>query len=384
MSKQEMARDYYEILGISRNADDNDIKKAYRKLAMQYHPDRNPGDKQAEEKFKEVSEAYEVLKDQEKRRRYDQFGLSGLKGGFDSFGGFEFDLADALRTFMSEGFGFGDFFGTAIRNRSRSTKTRGGDLQIRLELTLEEIAMGVSKKLKLKRYIKCETCDGSGLKRGSSTATCPLCHGTGEIRQVSRTIFGQFINVTPCTQCGGEGKIIKEPCVTCHGEGIVKADSTISVNIPAGIASGNYISLRGEGHTGPRGGLAGDAIVLIEEKEHPHFERHGDDILYDLYLSFSQVALGDQVEVPTLDGKASLTITPGTQSGKILRMKGKGIPHLHHHGRGDQLVRILVWTPTKLSEKEKTIFSQLAECDGIKPPSADKSFFRKVKEALFE
>lgn len=379
-----MARDYYEILGIPRNADANGIKKAYRKLAMQYHPDRNPGDKQAEEKFKEVSEAYEVLKDAEKRHRYDQFGHSGLKGGFEGFGDFAFDLSDALRTFMSEGFGFGDFFGTSSQSRSRRAEIRGGDLQIRLELTLEEIATGVNKKIKLKRYIKCQTCDGSGLKKGSSPAVCPLCHGTGEIRQTSRTIFGQFINVTTCSQCGGEGKIIKDPCTTCYGEGRVKGESTISVNIPAGVSMGNYITLRGEGHSGPRGGPPGSAIIFIDEKEHPYFERHGDDILYDLYLSFSQVALGDEVEVLTLNGKARLTIASGTQSGKILRMKGKGIPHLNHHGKGDQLVRIFVWTPTKLSEKEKKLFYQMAECDGIKPPVGDKSFFRKVKEALFE
>lgn len=379
-----MAKDYYEILGVSKNADANDIKKAYRKLALQYHPDKNQGNKQSEEKFKEVSEAYEVLKDPDKKRRYDQFGQSGLKGGFNGFGGFEFDLGDALRTFMSAGFGFSDFFGASAQTRSRSARIRGSDLQIKLELTLEEIATGTTKKIKLKRYIKCQTCDGSGLKKGSSPENCPLCRGTGEIRQASRTIFGQFINVTTCSECGGEGRVIKNPCSTCYGDGRVKEESTISVNIPAGVTSGNYLSLRGEGHSGPRGGSAGDAIVLIEEKEHDFFERHGDDILVDLYLSFSQVALGDEVEVPTLNGKARLSIASGTQSGKILRMKGKGIPHLNHHGKGDQLVRVLVWTPTRLSENEKKIFSELAACDGIKPPNGDKSFFRKVKEALFE
>jgi len=379
-----MARDYYDILGISRNADTNEIKKAYRKLALQYHPDKNPGDKQAEEKFKEVSEAYEVLKDAEKRRRYDQFGQSGLKGGFGGFGGFDFDLGDALRTFMSAGFGFGDFFGTTSQTRSRRAKIRGSDLQIRLELTLEEIATGVTKKIKLKRYSKCQTCNGSGVRSGSSSNVCPLCHGSGEIRQTSRTIFGQFINVTTCSECGGEGKVIKDPCTSCYGEGRVKTENTISVDIPSGVTTGNYITLRGEGHSGPRGGPAGDAIIIIEEKEHPHFERHGDDILYDLYLSFSQVALGDEVEVPTLNGKARLSIASGTQTGKILRMRGKGISHLNHHGTGDQLVRVLVWTPTKLSEKEKKLFYQLAECDSIRPPIGDKSFLRKVKEALFE
>ena len=379
-----MARDLYEVLGVSRKAEANDIKKAYRKLAMQYHPDKNPGDKQAEEKFKEVSEAYEVLKDTEKRRRYDQFGQSGLKGGFDSFGGFEFDLADALKTFMSEGFGFGDFFGTSNQGRARKTRTKGPDLQINLKLNYEEIATGVEKKIKVKRYAKCESCDGSGLKKGSSPSDCPLCHGTGEVRQVSKTIFGQFINVTTCSKCGGEGRIIKDPCTECSGDGRVKKEATISVNIPAGVSTGNYITLRGEGHSGPRGGPAGSAIIIIEEAEHEYFERHGDDILYDLYLSFSQVALGDHVEVPTLNGKAKLHIVPGTQSGKILRMKAKGIQHLNHHGKGDQLVRVIVWTPTKISEREKKLFSQLAESEAIKPPVEDKSFLRKVKEAIFE
>ncbi|MDZ7318111.1 MAG: molecular chaperone DnaJ [candidate division KSB1 bacterium] len=379
-----MAKDYYEVLGIPRNADANEIKKAYRKLAMQYHPDKNPGDKQAEEKFKEVSEAYEVLKDPDKRRQYDQFGQAGLRGGFDTFSSFGFDLSDALRTFMSEGFGFEDFFGGGARSRGSRARTRGSDLQLRLELTYEEIATGVTKKIKLKRYEKCDVCGGNGLKKGSTPVTCSLCHGTGEIRQASRTIFGQFINVTTCSQCHGEGKTIKDACHACAGEGRLKTDATLTVNIPAGVATGNYLTLRGEGHAGPRGGPAGDAIVVIEEKEHPYFERHGDDILYDLYLSFSQVALGDEVEVPTLNGRASLTIVPGTQSGKILRMRGKGIPHLNHSGKGDQLVRVLVWTPTKLTEKEKKLFRELAQSEAVRPPQADKSFFKKVKDALFE
>jgi len=376
--------DYYEVLGVSREADANEIKKAYRKLAMMYHPDKNPDDAQAGEKFKEVSEAYEILKDQEKRRRYDQFGSSGLKGGFGGFNGFEFDLSDALRTFMSEGFGFGDFFGSSGQSRSRRTQTRGQDLQINIKLTLEEIAEGVTKKVKLKRYVLCETCNGTGLKKGSSPVDCSYCHGAGEIRQVSRTIFGQFVNVATCPQCGGQGKIIKDRCPDCSGEGRVKAVNTISVGIPAGVSSGNYITLKGEGHAGPRGGSAGSVIAIIEEKEHSQFERHGDDILFDLYLSFSQVALGETEEVPTLTGKAKVIIVPGTQSGKILRMKGKGIRHLNHYGSGDQLVRVIVWTPTRLSEKEKKTFQQLAELENIKPPSGDKGFLKKVKEALFE
>lgn len=382
-----MERDLYEVLGLARDADANDVKKAYRKLAMQYHPDKNPGDEKAEQKFKEVSEAYEVLRNPDKRRQYDRFGKSGLKGGFESFSGFDFDLSDALRTFMSEGFSFGDlgdFFGTSRKSRSQRTRTRGQDLQLRLGLSLEEIAEGATKKIKLKRFIRCEQCNGDGLKAGSSPANCPACNGTGEIRQVSRTILGQFINVTTCAQCSGEGKIIKDRCSACAGEGRIKGENTISVNIPAGVASGNYITLRNEGHVGPRGGPTGNAIIVIEEKEHAYFERHGDDILYDLYLSFSQVALGDDIEVPTLKGKAKLAVSSGTQSGKILRMRGKGIRHLNAHGVGDQLVRVIVWTPAKLSEKEKNIFRELGEMENIRPPKGDKSFFKKVKDALFE
>lgn len=383
-----MAKDYYEVLGISKDAGSNEVKKAYRKLAMQYHPDKNSGDEHAEEKFKEVSEAYEVLKDPDKRGRYDQFGNGGLRGGFEGFGGgfggFEFDLSDALRTFMSEGFGFGDMFGASGQTRSRRTRARGQNLQLNLKLTLEEIAEGITKKIKLRRYIRCETCQGTGLKEGSSPEDCSYCHGAGEIRQASKTIFGQFINVTTCHKCAGEGKLIKDRCTNCSGDGRVMGENTISVNIPAGVSTGNYLTLNGEGHIGARGGSAGSVIVVMEEKEHSQFERHGDDILYDLYLSFSQVALGDNVEVPTLKSKAKLNIAPGTQSGKILRMRGKGIHHLNQYGSGDQLVRVIVWTPTKLSENEKKVFQQLSEQDNINPPTGDKSFFKKVKEALFE
>jgi len=375
-----MKRDFYEVLGVSRDASPEDIKKAYRKLAMQFHPDKNPGDKNAEEKFKEVSEAYEILKDPQKRQGFDRFGHSGGKGSFEGFGGFEFDLGDALRTFMSEGFGFGDFFGTT--GQRRRGQQRGADLQIRLKLTLEEIASGVEKKIKLKKYVTCQECNGTGAKKGSSPVTCPYCKGTGEIRHASRSIFGQFINVVTCSQCQGEGSVNSDPCSICGGEGRVKAESPISVRIPSGVTTGNYLTIEGEGHIGPKNSSAGDVIIIIEEIEHEIFERHGDDILYELYLSISQVALGDQIEVPTLNGRAKLAIAPGTQSGKILRMKGKGISALNSNKKGDQLVRVVVWTPTKLSEKERKLFQQLSECEGIKPSENDKSFFKKVKNAF--
>ncbi|RMD98009.1 MAG: molecular chaperone DnaJ [Calditrichaeota bacterium] len=375
-------RDYYEVLGVRRDATEEEIKRAYRKLAMQYHPDRNPGDHEAEEKFKEAAEAYEVLKDPEKRKRYDTFGHAGVKSGYTEFTGFDFDLSDALRTFMSEGFGFGDLFGMG-RSRSRTTRRpRGSDLQVRVSLTLEEIASGVTKKIKLKKLVRCPVCGGKGTKKGSQPVTCPQCGGTGEIRHVSRSIFGQFINVSTCSYCHGEGRIIKEHCENCGGEGRVREERILTVEIPPGVSSGNYITLRGEGDVGPQGGPPGDVIVFIEEKEHKYFERHGDDILYDLFLSFPQVALGTRVEIPTLNGRAELEIAPGTQSGKILRMRGKGIPHLRGHGRGDQLVRIQVWTPTKLNKQEKELLRKLAELENLKPPHSDKNLFHKIKEVF--
>lgn len=375
-------RDYYEILSLSKQASEDEIKKAYRKLAMQYHPDRNPGDKQAEEKFKEASEAYEVLKDSQKRQRYDAYGHAGVKGGFDSFSGFDFDLSDALRTFMSEGI-FGDFFGMGGRTQSRrNSRPRGSDLQLRIALTLEEIATGVTKKIKLRKLIKCETCSGTGGKKGSQPISCLMCGGTGEIRNVSKSFFGQFINVTTCSQCHGEGKVTKDVCLMCQGDGRIKGESTIDVNIPAGVSTGNYISIRNEGNAGPRGGASGDAIIFIEEKEHKFFERHGDDILYDLILSFPQLALGDNVEIPTLSGKAELDIAAGTQVGKILRMRGKGISHLKGHGSGDQLVRIMVWTPTKLSHSERDLLKKLANSENIIPPKSAKGIFEKLKEVF--
>jgi molecular chaperone DnaJ len=375
-------RDYYEILGVQRDASTEEIKKAYRKLAMEYHPDRNPGDKSAEEKFKELAEAYEVLKDPEKRSRYDRFGHSGLKEGFTGFPDFGFDLADALRTFMSEGFGFGDFFDLGRRS-TRARNRRGRDLQLKLKLTLEEIATGVQKKIKLKKWVLCESCRGSGAAPGTSSTTCYQCHGTGEVRQVSQSLFGQFINITTCPRCHGEGKTLKEACKACNGEGRVQGEKIITVEIPAGVSTGNYLTVRGEGNVGPKGGPAGDVIIFIEESEDKNFERHGDDIIYNLPLSFSQVALGADIEVPTLNGRAKLHIPPGTQSGKILRMRGKGIPHLHSHGRGDQLVRVVVWTPTKLTAKERKIFEELEKSENCRPPQGDRGFISKIKDAIF-
>jgi len=356
-----MKRDYYEILGVSRTATVEEIKKAYRKLAMQYHPDRNPGDKEAEEKFREAAEAYEVLNNEEKRRLYDQYGHDGLRGGGFSGGFTDFDLSDALRTFMQGFGGFEDFFGMG-HGRERGAQ-KGTDLQVHLRLTLEEIASGVEKKIRVKKYIVCDACKGTGARGGTGVKTCPVCHGAGEVRQVSRSIFGQFVNITTCPNCQGEGTIVEDPCPVCRGDGRIRGEATVTVKIPAGVSTGNYLTLRGEGNVGKRGGPAGDLFVIIEEKDHGLFERHGDDVLYELKVGFSQLVLGDEIEVPTLTGKVMLKIPKGTQASKVFRLKGKGIPHLNHYGTGDELVRIRVETPKELSKEEKELFKKLAELE---------------------
>ena len=376
-------RDYYEVLGVSRDASLDEIKKAYRKLALKYHPDRNPGDKESEEKFKEATEAYEILRDSEKRSGYDQFGHAGMTGaGAGGFGGFSggFDLSDALRAFMRDFGGFGGFedlfgVGSSSRRRGGRTAIRGKDLQIRLRLTLKEVASGVVKKIKVKKMIPCSRCNGTGSKGGSSRQTCPDCQGTGEIRQVSRSLFGQFVNIATCSTCNGQGIVIKEPCSLCKGEGRVRGSKSVEVKIPAGVSMGNYITLEGQGDVGPRGGPAGNLIILIEETHDEIFERHGYDIICDLPVSFSQLALGVRVETPTLEGKAILKIPPGTHSHKIFRLKGKGIPRLHSYGRGDQLVRLVAWTPQNLSKAEQETFEELENKVKDKPPACGKKIY---------
>lgn len=379
-------RDYYDILGVSRNASQDDIKKAYRKMALQYHPDRNPGNKEAEEKFKEAAEAYEVLGDATKRQRYDQFGHDGVRG--TDFRPFT-DVNDIFSTFgdiFGGGMGgsiFDEMFGTQTRQRRKGGAAPGSDLKIRLRLTLEEIAAGVEKKLKVKRWKPCDACHGTGARSGHSMTTCSVCNGAGEIRQVSRSVFGQFVNITVCQNCEGEGRVIKDPCLTCKGDGRVHGESTIKVNIPAGVTDGNYIPLRGEGNVGRRGGPAGDIMVAIEEEPHQYFTRRGDDVMIDIYVSFPEAVLGADIEVPTLNGRSRLKIDAGTASGTILRMREKGIPHLNSFGRGDQLVRLNVWVPKALNAQERAAIKQLLGFDHLGPEGAgdkEQSYFARVKK----
>lgn len=383
-----MKRDYYEVLGVGKNAPADEIKKAYRKLAMQYHPDRNPGNPEAEERFKESAEAYEVLSNEDKRRRYDQFGHDGLRGGDSQ--GFS-DINDIFSRFgdvFGGAFGgsiFDEVFGGGRQSRRRpGSGTPGSDLKLQVTLTLEEIATGVEKTLKVKRTVPCETCSGKGAKKGSTPATCSVCKGTGELRQVSRSLFGQFVNVVACTNCGGEGTVIRDPCATCGGDGRVPGERTVKVKIPAGAGDGNYIPLQGQGNAGRRGGQAGDLIVYIKEEEHAHFVRDNENVLYDLFLSYPDLVLGTEVDVPTLGGKAMLKVPAGTPSGQMFRMRDKGIPRLNGSGRGDQIVRISVFVPTSLSSKERDAIRELNGFSGVQPKEErpKKGFFGKVFDAF--
>ncbi len=380
-------RDYYEVLGLSKGVARDDIKKAYRKIAMKYHPDKNPGDKEAESRFKEAAEAYSVLNDDQKKAHYDQFGHApeGGMGGnpFEGFsgGGFGVDLSDALRIFM-EGFGggggLGDIFGGgSARNRGRA---RGSDLKVKLLLTLEEIATGVTKKLKVKRFENCSDCGGSGAQKGTGKTNCSVCHGRGEVQQVSRSMFGQFVNIQPCTNCDGTGEVIANPCRTCRGDGRIRKESVVSAKIPAGVHAGNYMTLRGEGNAARRNGQQGDLIVLIDEKEHDLFIRDEDNIYLELVIDMAQAVMGTEIEIPTLTGKVNLKIPAGSQSGKILRLRGKGIPRLNSNMLGDQMVKIQIQTPTKPSKHEREIYKRLADHYGDQ--RKDKSVFRKIKSLL--
>ena len=382
-------RDYYEILEVSRQAADVEIKTAYRKLAMKYHPDRNPGNKDAEDKFKEAAEAYEVLSDPNKRARYDQFGHAGMRGsGFEQGFGNVNDIFSHFSDIFGGGSIFDEIFGQGgggrHSGRHKQHGIQGNDLRITLRLTLEEIAEGTEKTLKVKRQEKCSACSGSGAKGSSGTSECQTCHGAGEVRTVSRSLFGQFVNIQVCPHCNGEGRVIKDKCTECGGDGRKRAESTLKVNIPAGVSSGNYIPLRGEGDSGIRGGASGDLIVLIEEVEHKYFVRDQDDIHYEHTISIPEAVLGTETEIPVLGGSVMMKVEAGTQPGKILRLRDKGIKHLNHSGRGDMLVHINIFIPGKLSNKEKDIFKELSGSVHMNPPKKSSDgkqggFFSKVK-----
>ncbi len=377
-------RDYYEILGVQRNASKDDLKKAYRKLAMQFHPDRNPGDKESEEKFKEAAEAYEILSDDDKRARYDRYGHDGVRN--NGFGSQGFSDINDIFSHFSDIFGggssiFDDFFGsTSSRGRQRrTTGVPGSDLRVNLKLTLEEISEGVSKKIKIKKQIKCDSCNGTGAEAGTSKKTCPICNGSGEIRTVSRSVFGQFVNIQPCNNCNGEGEVVDTPCKKCSGDGRYSEEVTVKIDVPAGVHEGSYMSLRGEGNAGKRGGPSGDIIVVFKEQEHEYFLREEDNIIYDLTISFPEAVLGTEVDVPTLNGKARLKIDAGTPPGKLLKMRDKGIKHLNHSGRGDQIVRISIDVPKKINSKEKELLKELLDSQNFKAndKNDEKGFFKR-------
>jgi molecular chaperone DnaJ len=378
-------RDYYEVLGIGKSASADEIKKAYRKVAMQYHPDRNPGDKVAEEKFKEAAEAYEVLSDTDKRAQYDRFGHAGLSGnGRGGFGG-GMNMDDIFSQF-GDIFGddlFGSFFGGGRRGGgSRSRGVRGSNLRVKIKLNYEEIARGVSKNIKVKKYVSCNTCNGSGAKDKNSVQTCSTCGGSGQVRRVSNTFLGQMQTVTTCPTCNGEGSIVTAKCTVCKGEGRVYGEETVTIEIPAGVQEGMQLSVGGRGNAGERGGPPGDLIILIEEEQHPELHRDGLNVAYELHISFADAVFGIQAEVPTIDGKAKIKIPPGTHSGKIFRLKGKGFPGVNSYEKGDQLIHVNVWTPQHVTPEEKVILEKLNESPNFqpKPDKNERSFFDKVRE----
>ena len=382
-------RDYYEVLGVSKTASADEIKKAYRKVAMQYHPDRNPGDKASEEKFKEAAEAYEVLNDADKKAQYDRFGHNAFaqgRGGGGFNGGAGMNMDDIFSQF-GDIFGddaFSGFFGGGGRRAStgRSRGTRGSNLRVKLKLNFEEIAKGASKTIKVKKQIRCSTCQGSGAKDKNSVTTCSACGGSGQVRKVQNTFLGQMQTVTTCPTCSGEGTTVTAKCTSCKGEGRVYGEETVTIDIPAGVQEGMQLSMSGKGNAGERGGSPGDLIVLIEEEPHPQLHRDGLNVAFDLHISFPDAVFGTQVEVPTIDGRAKIKIPPGTQSGKIFRLKGKGFPQVNGYEKGDQLIQVNIWTPQNVSNEEKEILEKMQASPNFepKPEKNEKSFFDKVRE----
>ena len=377
-------RDYYEVLGVDKNASANDIKKAYRKLAIQYHPDKNPGDKEAEEKFKEAAEAYGVLSDPDKKARYDQFGFEGLggAGGAGGFSGAGMDINDIFSMFgdiFGGRGGFGGFSGFGGGGSSRPAKFRGSDQRVKVKLTLQEIANGVTKKFKLKKYVPCTHCNGSGAENGA-VETCPECKGTGRVVRTQQSIFGMMQTEVACPHCNGQGKVIKNKCKHCNGDGIVMGEEIVEVNIPAGVNEGMQLSMRGKGNAGKHNGIPGDLLILVEEEKHPTLVRDENDLIYSLLLDIPTAALGGFAEIPTIDGKAKVTIDPGTQPGKVLRLRGKGLPSINGYGKGDIVVNISVYIPEELSRDEKKAMEEFRESENFRPSESIKEkIFRRFK-----
>jgi molecular chaperone DnaJ len=379
--------DYYKVLDVQRDCDEAELKKAYRKMAMQYHPDRNGGDAAAESRFKDITEAYEVLRDPDKRAVYDRYGEAGLKRGGGGDAGFHhFDLSEALNVFMRDfgGFaGFEEMFGQGRGGAPSAAERRGNDLRAAVSLSMQDVAKGAKRALKYKVLVPCDGCGGNGAKPGTKPATCATCGGAGQVRRAQRSVFGQFVSVAACPTCHGQGATITQACEVCRGDGRVRADRSVTVDVPAGVADDNYITLRGQGHAGSRGGPAGDLIVTLEIAEDARFLRHGDDLVHDVQLSFSQAALGAQVVVPTPWGDESVKVESGTQAGTILRLRGRGLPHLGSGKKGDLHIRIGIWTPERLTPEMEQAFHNLAKVEGEAPVHhAGRSFWDRMKEAL--
>lgn len=372
-------RDYYEILEVSQSVGQDELKASYRKMALKYHPDKNPDNPSAEDNFKEASEAYEVLSDPDKRARYDRYGHDGVKGGQD------FHNFSNINDIFSA---FGDIFGSGGGGgrRSRNQGERGSDIKLRLNLTLEEVAKGVKKTIKLKRQGACNTCSGSGAKPGAGFKSCGQCQGTGEIRQVSRSMFGQFVNISVCNTCAGTGKIVVEKCPTCYGECRIQIEENIDIEVPAGVDEGNYMPVQGKGHAGRRGGSTGDLMVIMEVKDNEFFHREGNDVIYNLPVSFPDAALGIEISVPTLFGEEKVKIDSGTQPGTELKLREKGIPYLNSNRKGDQIIIVDVFVPKKLSSEEKNMLKKLKESENFSTESQKigGSFFKKMKSAIFD
>lgn len=371
-------RDYYEVLGVSKNATKDELKKAYRKLAIKYHPDKNPGDKAAEEKFKEAAEAYDVLSDDAKRQRYDRYGHAGVGGA--SGGGFS-DVNDIFSHFgdiFGDFFGGGSFGGFGGGGRSRMVR-KGANLRVKVKLNLLEIVTGVEKKIKIKKKIACTACNGTGAASSNDVQTCPDCKGNGSVYRTSNTMFGMMQQEVQCSRCGGDGKLITHKCPTCSGEGIVDAEETVTVKIPAGVAEGMQLTMRGQGSAPRHGGVNGDLYVLITEEEQDDFERDGNDLIYDLEVSFPDAVLGSTVEIPTVEGKVKIKIDEGTQPGKIFRLRGKGVPDVNGYGRGDLLVHVNVFVPKNLSKDDKKLVEKMLESESFKPKTKT-GFFDRMKD----